>query len=282
MSGWRLGTVPYLNAHPLTCALQDQAWLATRGAPAYLESHVPARLLPELVEGRLDAALVSTAGVLPLPGFAILAGFGVCSDGPVQSIQLYCTRPVQEIRSVALDTSSRSAVLLAQVLFRERWAIRPRIVRMEPELAAMLRDCDAGLLIGNPALQANEAVRRGRFPGTPPFRYDLGEEWSRMTGLPFVYAAWTLREDEESSGLPELLLQAATWGLARRDQLAKAGARELDIPLKVARTYLEESIRYSLGEREFRGLGRFCELAVGHGLLPEGSRIRVIEGGTSR
>jgi chorismate dehydratase len=270
----RLGTVPYLNADPLTAALRRDDAALLVGDAVRIGAEVPSQLLQTLLDGELDAALVSTAGVLPHPRLWILPGMSVSSRGPVRSIQLYCRRPVEEVRRVALDASSRSAVALTRVLFAERWRRRPEFVTLPPDLPAMLEQADAALLIGNPALQANHRLAAGDWPHLAVESLDLGGVWDDLTGLPFVYAVWAAPDDRDLGRLTRALLRAKEWGLRRRGMLAARGAEELGLPLEVTRHYLDEAIRYDLGEAERAGMARFCELAVRHGVLPPTSAVR--------
>ena len=276
---WQLGTVPYLNADPLAAALREPDAERLVGEPVSLEALIPSELLPQLLAGALDAALVSTGGVLPYEELRILPGGCVASHGPVRSIQLYCRRPVAEVESVALDASSRSAVALARVLFAERWKTSPQFVTRPPHLPSMLEEADAALLIGNPALQANQVVDGGGWSGPPLQHLDLGAEWDDLTGLPFVYAIWAAPLRRESGPihherLAALLLKAQEWGLAHRPELAERGAAELGLSRELCYQYLTESIRYDLGPAERAGMERFCELAVRHGVLPPTSAVR--------
>jgi chorismate dehydratase len=277
---WQLGTVPYLNADPLAAALREPDAALLVGDAVDLQALVPAELLPRLLAGDLDAALVSTAGVLPHEELRILPVGCVSSRGPVRSIILYCTRPVNEIRTVALDASSRSAVALTRVLFAERWQLAPEFVTLPPDLPRMLEQADAALLIGNPALQANARLTRHEWTGPDLDRLDLGEVWDQLTGLPFVYAVWASpgrRRDEpvDHTRLTRALCYARDWGLKRSGMLASRGAETLHLPYEVCHDYLTHAIRYHLGPDERAGMERFCELAIKHGVLPPTSAVRI-------
>jgi chorismate dehydratase len=275
---WKLGVVPYLNADPLAAALREPDAAFLVGDAVEPSATVPSQLIHRLLDGELDAALVSAAAVLPHPELRILPEMCVGSRGAVQSIQLYCRTPVREVRTVALDASSRSAVALTRVLFAERWRTRPEFVTLPPQLPLMLEQADAALLIGNPALQANEVLDRGRWRGPAVHRLDLGAEWDALTGLPFVYAVWAAPADRDLDRLTRVLLHAKQWGMRRLGLLAARGAEELGIPHSVALEYVTRSIHYHLGPRELAGLEGFCRLGVEHGVLPAGSGVRLWSG----
>jgi chorismate dehydratase len=285
---WRLGTVPYLNAAPLTAALREPDAALLVGDTVELSATVPSQLLETLLGGQLDAALVSTGGVLPHAHLRALPDMAIASFGPVRSIQLYCQKPVEQVETVALDSSSRSAVALTRVLFAERWRRQPRFMTLPPDLPTMLQNADAALLIGNPALQANQRLTDGGWDGPSLRQFDLGAEWTDLTGLPFVYAVWAAPERTPSGRpadlerLTRVLLHAKEWGMRRRDRLAVQGAEELHLPEAVTRHYVYEAIRYHLGAEERAGMQRFCELAVRHGVLPPTSAVRFAEFSLSR
>ena len=127
----------------------------------------------------------SAASYATIPDLVILPGVAIASRRPVRSILLVSKVPVNQIRSVALDTSSMTSVALTKVLFARLWKATPTFASMPPDLDAMLQVNDAALVIGYLALK----VDRGRY-----LSWDLAEEWIRLTGKPFVFAFWAVRE----------------------------------------------------------------------------------------
>lgn len=273
---WRLGTVPYLNADPLTAALRQPDGPLLVGDPVELHGLVPSELIGALLRGEVDAALVSTAAVVPEPDLTLLTEGGcVSSRGPVRSIQLYCRRPLAEVTTVALDASSRSAHALARLLCAARWGLRPRFLTLPPDLPRMLAEADAALLIGNPALLANEQIRAGALADQVVESHDLGAEWTEWTGLPFVYAAWAVRPGVDRDRLAGILRRAREWGLRRLPALAARGAESLGVPPETAREYLGVAIRYEFGGEEAAGLREFCRLGRENGVLPPTAAVRL-------
>jgi len=266
----RLGTVPYLNAEPLVAALRDRG----RFPEVALSSMVPSQLLGALLRGELDAALVSSAGVLPEAGLRILPVGCVAARGAVRSIQVYHRAPLAEVRSLALDSSSRSATALTRLLFRCRFGHDPEYLTLPPDLDRMLAAADAAILIGDPALRANHRLNSGTWPGPLPARTDLGAEWLAHTALPFVYAVWAMPQDRDASRLAATLRRTLDLGLAQREQLAAEGARALGIPASETRAYLLDTIRYELGPEERTALTHFCSLAREYDVLPGDAAVR--------
>src|SRR5262245_22914362 len=177
MSALRVGVVPYLNARPLTYGLENRPEL-------HLVADVPAALVERLRAGDLDVALVSSVELFQDPRYQMLPGLGVASRGPVESVLLFGKVPVPQARTLSLDTSSRSGVARSVLeQFRRRPPMR---IRHDPPTADPATiPADLVLRIGDPAL----GIPHASFATV----VDLGEEWTRHTALPFVYAVWIVR-----------------------------------------------------------------------------------------
>ena len=257
----RIGAVGYLNARPLTWALdrEPSRWVVRYDVPS-----VCAALLHE---GEVDLGLIPSIEYLQSNDYRFVPGVGIGSRGPVASVALYTRKPVGEIRSIALDTSSRTSVTLIQVLCRHHFHIDPSFVAHGPDLAAMTSMCDAGLLIGDPAFDADHEAIGLR-------KIDLGEMWTEMTGLPFIYAAWTGRPAAVTDGVVESLQQAQAEGVRAREEIAaEYGAGDVARAARAA-VYLRDNVKYGLGGQEAEGLQMFLNLAADMGLAP---RRRTLE-----
>lgn len=240
LAGFRVGSVPYLNAVPLTRGIEDQVQFVP-----------PALLGTMLRDGKLDAALLSVTEALFHPGYDILDGICIGSLGEVKSVYLAHTGPLEEVAQVHLDPASLTSVNLLKVLLAEK-GLRPDFIPLldyDPELMP-----DNVLLIGDPAI---------RYRRTRPERefWDLGAAWMEMTGLPFVYAVWVLRRDKDTSDLRRILREARDFG---RETLEDIIRDRSDFDEAFRRDYLGWHIHYHLGEDEKRGLARFAELLRRH------------------
>lgn len=250
----RLGAVSYLNTRPLVYGLEE------RPARFSLRFDVPARCAELLHANEVDLGLIPS---IEYPGhdYRIVPGVSIASDGPVASVAIFTKVPIENIQSIALDTSSRTSVALLRVLCARWFDIEPRLVHMAPDLDRMIRECDAALVIGDNALFVDhEALGLEKI--------DLGEEWIGMTGLPFVYAFWAGRAGVVGGADITALQTARDRGLAAT---AVIGWQLFPtIPAKAARAdlYLRENVKYALGEPEIAGLQRFYELAEEVGVLP--------------
>jgi len=256
MSPLRIGAVGYLNARPLTWALdrEPSRWRVRYDLPS-----VCARLLQD---DEVDLGLVPSIEYLQAPDYRFVPGVGVTSRGAIASVALYSTRPLDQIRHIALDTSSRTSVALIQVLCRHHFRISPRFVPHGPDLAVMTRDFDAGLLIGDPAFEADHVAMGLQ-------KFDLGLEWTAMTGLPFVYAAWTGRRGRVSAADVRRLQDAQQEGLAAVDQIAAEYACGDPARTAKAARYLRDNVKYGLGPEEAAGLQTFLDYAADLGLAPQ-------------
>jgi chorismate dehydratase len=251
----RIGAVGYLNARPLTWALDRTP------ARWQMRYDVPAVCSALLSAGDVDLGLASSVEFLQRPDYKLVPGIGIGSRGAITTVALYSRGPVDQIRNVALDTSSRTSVALVRVLCRHWFDIAPTFVPHGPDLAGMIEQHGAALLIGDPAFDADhEALGL--------VKTDLGEAWFQMTGLPFVYAAWTGRPGVIGPADVEGLQQARAEGLAHVDTIAREyGGTDVRRVARAA-AYLRDNVRYDLGPAETEGLQRFLDLAADLGLAP--------------
>jgi chorismate dehydratase len=178
----------------------------------------------------------------------------------VASVAIFSKVPTERIRSIALDTGSRTSIGLLRVLCRYWFDIDPRVASMAPDPGRMLDEFDAALVIGDNALFF-DAERLG------VEKIDLGEKWVEMTGLPFVYAFWAGRPGIVSAADATRLQQARDRGIAATVTIGRQSFPDDAAKAKRADEYLRQNVRYELGEREIAGLRRFYELAAEIGIL---------------
>jgi chorismate dehydratase len=249
----RLGAVDNLNARPLVYGLELASDLFT------VRFDVPSKCASLLHEGAIDIGMIPSIEYLRgTSSYVIVDGMGIVSDGPVASVALFSTKPLDRIQSIALDTSSRTSTGLVRVLCRESFGLEPEFVPMPPSIEGMVTRCDAALLIGDPALYLDHA-RLGLT------KIDLGERWTEMTGLPFVWAFWAGRASGISAEARDALIRARDAGVAASDAIADAYCGPERAAL--GRSYLRENIQYTLDERAAAGLRRYYELAERHGVV---------------
>jgi len=220
----------------------------------------PSVCADQLARGEVDIGLIPSVEYQRIPNLAIIPGISISSIKKVRSLLLIKPKERKEIRSVALDTSSRTTAALTQILLFETRGIRPEFVAHPPDLEKMLNRCDAALLIGDAALQVN------------PEDYDtidIIEEWAGWQKKPFVCAVWACRRDVASApGLAETFLAAKEWGLQRFPEIAADYAKSLNLPVKFLEDYLKYNINFDLNPEHIEGLQEFYRLAEKHGLIP--------------
>jgi len=252
----RLGAVSYLNAEPHVHGLE--------GDPGFrIERDLPSRVARRLHAGEVDLGIIPSIEYAFGP-YAIVPGAAIASRGPVRSVCLFHRGPLERVRRVALDTSSRASAALVRVLLRERLGRDPQYVPMGPGLVDMLAVADAALLIGDRALD-----QEGELP-----RLDLGEEWLRLTGLPFVFAFWAGRAGAVNPAGVRRLQAALADGRAHADQIAERQARGVPGRAERYRGYLRENIVFELGEQEQAGLREFYRRAHALSLIPAVPELR--------
>lgn len=240
----RVAAVSFLNTKPLIEGLE-------RDVDLYLD--VPSRLITGLRDGSFDVALLPVADIPTLPGATIIAnaggthGGGIACEGPTLTVRIFSDRPLASITTLLCDTDSHTSVNLARVILRERYGVTPHL-RPLPRNAAPDGPC---LLIGDKVISAPppEPLRA--------FEADLGAEWHALTGLPFVFAAWTARPGFDATPVAPLLSAALTSGLARLPQLAAEYAPPRHWPVDTALSYFANVLRYPLADRELQAVRLF-------------------------
>ena len=252
----RIGAVAYLNAQPLVFALP---WLAPR---AEIVVDLPSRLADGLAAGRLDVALIPSIEYVRQPGSTIVSDACISCDGPVRSVKLYSRVPVGQMRRLALDEGSRTSAVLTRILLAERFGVRPAVEPLPIGSALDESAADATMLIGDRGMIAP--------PGKFEFVWDLGQEWSQWTGLPFVFAAWVARPGAELQGIGRILAAARDEGLRRFAEIARLAAPSVGLPEEECTAYLRDHLEYHLGQRQRQGLKLFYELAGRQQLAPAG------------
>jgi chorismate dehydratase len=258
----RISAISYLNTAPLM-------WDFEHGEAARdfdISYTLPSACARELQGGTADIGIIPAAAYAQVPGLMVLPGVAIASRRPVRSILLVSKLPADKIRTVALDTSSMTSVALTRILF-EKWLGGGRtFTSMAPDIDKMLASHDAGLLIGDPALQ----VDRSRY-----LTIDLAEEWIHRTGKPFVFAFWVLRQEAlrdtpQPQDLTNIFQQSRDHGLKAQslNHISSEWAPRLGLSESNVRSYLTESIYYHLDAGCLEGLQLFYRYAAEIGALP--------------
>ena len=275
----RLGAVSYLNARPLVFGLETSPECVVR-------FDVPSQCAELLHGGAIDVGLIPSIEYLRprvrTEPYAIVPDLAIASNGPVASVAIFTTRPMADVRSIALDTSSRTSVALLRVLCARVFGINPALEHWAPDLDAMLGQCDAALIIGDKALIQDSGevqVVVSGFSRTSGDmiaveKIDLGEVWTRTTGLPFVWAFWAGRSGCMSPAQVGALQLARDRGLQCTDEIARTYFKDAPERQPIGARYLRDNIKYSLGGDEQAGLKLFFQYAAEAGVVDHANSLR--------
>ncbi|PYT15256.1 MAG: hypothetical protein DMG59_14475 [Acidobacteria bacterium] len=246
----RVCAVSYLNTVPLVWGMLHGE---ERGV-FDLGFALPSECADQLASGEADIGIVPVIE-MARQKLEYFRGTGIACHGPVRSILLVSKVPFREIRTLATDAGSRTSVILARVILAEKFGVEPRLISRRADLAPMLGEADAALLIGDPALRLN--------PSTLPFEVlDLGGEWVAMAGLPMVFAVWAGRKEIIQDRYERAFAGSCRYGLACLDDIVRQESHGRQVHQELARKYLTEHIIFELGERDYAGLQLFLEHAA--------------------
>ncbi|HEY4321205.1 MAG TPA: menaquinone biosynthesis protein [Gemmatimonadales bacterium] len=265
----RLGRIPWINAAPVYAAM-DRGLVPS---PRTVVSATAAELNDLLAAGELDLSVISAVEYArDAQRYHLLPDLAISCDGPVHSVALFSRKPVSELdgATVLRTASSRTSLLLLELICRHVWHVAPNFVTARAEandlgnLAALPHD--AVLVIGDAALHL-------RASGIYPVFEDLGLAWKRWTGLPFVFAVWAARRDADRDDVLAVhrdLLASRDWGVQHLDLIADEAAARSGIPRATCRAYLDD-LDHQLSYRHLAGLTDFFGRLANDGLVPDGS-----------
>jgi chorismate dehydratase len=249
--------VSYLNTVPLVWGLLHSPDPMLREA-FELRFALPSDCAAQLASGEADI------GIIPVIEMArqkleYFRGAGIACHGPVRSILLIAKVPMSRIKTLAVDAASRTSVMLARVILAEKYGVEPKLVARPADLAAMLGEADAALIIGDPALRLD--------PATLPFEtLDLGGEWTSMTGLPMVFAVWSGRKEVIQDRYACVFLESCRYGIQHAADIARIEGPARGVSEELALRYVTRHIVYELGERDYQGLELYVKMAMAVGV----------------
>ncbi len=261
----RISAISFLNTVPLMWDFEH--------APSQelkrnfrIEYTVPSQCAVQLHDGTADIGIVPVITTATIPGLAILPDISISAKGPVRSILLVSKVPVEDIKTVAADTSSRTSVALTRILLTKFFGGERKLTPMAPELASMLRHCDAALLIGDPALMAKTSGYHV---------YDLAQVWHEKTGTAFVFAVWAvrqaaLRDTDPALDVTGIFQRSRDNGLREENiaTIAREWAPRLELPESDIASYLRDNIYYYLDGACMQGLELYFRYAQELGIIP--------------
>jgi chorismate dehydratase len=266
----RVSAIRFLNTLPLMYDFTHPPTDAQLREHFDVHFTLPSQCADELRTGAADIGIIPVAALAEIPRLHIIRDVAIAAKAAVRSILLISKRPLEQVKTVAADTSSRTSVALLRVLFARRWKAAPDFVPEPPQIKRMLAVHDAALVIGDPALYYDLSA-------SPYQCFDLAAEWIAMTGTPFVFALWALREEKldlaRNIDPAAVFLRSRDNGVAHVHQLASEASGP-DASRAHIEHYLRHNIDYSLDAANLDGLKLFFRYAHECGALPDAPELR--------
>ena len=287
MKKLRISIVQYLNTAPLV-------WGFTNGplqGKYDLSFTVPSQCAEALRAAAADVAIIPAIEYQRIDDLVVLPDLAIASKRRVRSLLLIAKKPIEQVRRIALDRSSRSTQALTRILCAKHWEIAPEFVEADPDLDAMLRVTDAALLIGDPALRLSVAIESAAKRGATGeqicaassvgvagaenlYVYDVVEEWRRMTNLPAVLAIWAGRRDVVTPEVAADFAASRDFGMAHITEISSAASGEMQLLPAVLSDYLRQNIDFSLGQENRKGMDLYFRLSAKLQLI---SAVKAVE-----
>jgi chorismate dehydratase len=281
----RIAAIDFLNPAPLMWDFNHEPGESHLAERYEIHLTTPSQCATQLASGEADIGLVPIAAYAELPKLKIIPGCAIASLDHVRSILLAVRNPegIEQVRTVALDTASRTSSAYARILFQKYWNPRTTFMAHEANLDAMLKAADAALLIGDPALLALEDQQaREHRTGEKILYIDLAHEWRARTGVPWVSAFWAVRPDAleladiAAEDVVRDFVTSRDNGVAHVDELVTEWSGKIAVPADTIRTYLTRNIHYVLDRDCTCGLDLFYRYAAECGILPAAPPLRML------
>lgn len=280
MTKLRISIVQYLNTAPLVRGFTHGPLQGKYD----LSFTVPSQCAEDLRRGAADVAIIPAIEYQRISNLVILPDLSIASKNKVRSLLLISKKPIEEVQSIALDSSSRSTQALTRILCAIAWHINPTFSEAQPDLDKMLETSDAALLIGDPALRVALALQPATpLDGSGPLVclapnigihnaealhiYDIVEEWRMATSRPAVLAVWAARPEVATTELADEFSASLEFGKSQLPQICREAAEELSLPEEDLERYLRENIDYSLDDENRNGLLAYYAHAYKLGLI---------------
>lgn len=242
----KIGAVSYLNTKPLVTSLEEIA-------PDFdLVFDLPSRLADRLAASELAVALIPVVEAVS-SGYTIVSDACIACHGPVRSVKLFSRVAGEYINTLALDEGSRTSCILSQILLANQFGVRPKTIPLPIDADWRASPADAVLVIGDRAMKVDDHGFE--------FSWDLGEQWFRQTGLPFVFAVWAARPITCLGELDWILTTCRDAGLEQLDRIAASHAANYGLSREDCFDYLNRHLHFQLGAQEKKGAQLFFEEA---------------------
>lgn len=261
----KLGSVSFLNAKPITYALENN-----------LIEHdfeiiqtPPSELSQKLYSKEIDLGLIPVAELLKRKNYKVVPGISISSFGKVDSVIVVAKKELKDLKSIAVDKRSQSSTALLRIVLEIFNGVHPEYISADIDRDNLMSDIDGAMLIGDSGLKTFYEPQNG-------YRvYDLGEIWTEKTGLPFVYAVFAVNKDVILGDNLKALKESKKYGLGITDKIAEAESNKLGIDYDICLKYLTERIKYDLGEEEIKGIVKYSELLSDLGQAEKISKLDI-------
>ena len=267
----RISAISFLNTAPLMWDFEH----GEAGRDFAIDYTIPSACAAALAADQADIGIIPAVTYAEIPGLVILPNIAIAAKDFVRSILLVSKKPIEQIETVATDTSSRTSVALLQVLFAKFFGGQRQLTPHAPDLEGMLRSHDAALLIGDAALEISV--------GKEYFVYDLAHLWCERTGQPFVFAFWAVRLDSLNRAprdvdLVKVFQRSRDHGLepANLRIIAQQWSQKLGLSEANILSYLTENVHYYLDRQNHAGLKLFLSYSQEIGLIPAAPELRFL------
>jgi chorismate dehydratase len=284
----RISIVEFLNTAPLVWGFAEGPLMGRYD----LSFTVPSQCAEALRSGTVDVAIIPAIEYQRMDHVVVLPGMAIAAKGEVRSLLVVAKKPIQLAKRIALDTSSRATVALVRMLAKEHWKISPEFVDAAPDAQQMLKEADAALIIGDPALRialkmdaladkvpSGEPCCQGDAENMPVpgfdtlFVYDVAHQWREMTGKPCVLAVWAGRREAITPEIVADFQASKRYGFEHIREIAEAASIKLDLPPRALEVYLRDNIQFDLDEENLAGLRLYFEKAAAMGLIARDRRL---------
>jgi len=268
----RISASSYSNTAPLIWSF---LYGSNRGAFELILDNAPARSAELLAQNRIDAALVPVIEYQRIPDILLVPNVCVGAKERVRSVCLVTKgADLKNVKTVALDVSSKTSVALTKIIFREFIGIEPVYKPAKPNLTEMLSNSDCALLIGDPALVINDGQQTA--DNGQLRKFDLAETWREFTGFGFVFAMWMTHKEKADTARKIDFSAARDEGLAHLDEIISNYESEITLTREDFKKYLAENISYSIDDSMMQGLALYHTLAFKNDLCDFNAELRFL------
>ncbi|MFH1561879.1 MAG: menaquinone biosynthesis protein [Nitrospirota bacterium] len=256
----KIGVIPFLNVKPLIYKLEEACLVIDKSVELVYE--YPATLSNLLKNGEIDVGIIPTIDYFRGMGKFVIPQICISSYGKVASVRLFYKDEISRIKQVAVDKGSSTSIALLRIILSEVYSISPLFKEITPVLPQALEENEAVLLIGDQALT------------TSGKSIDLGEEWYKLTQLPFVYALWVIRDGlEDYREIVSLIVESKEFGIRNLNEIVRNESERLSLSKELVSNYLKQIIRYDLKRLELKGILKFVHYAFKHKLIEKEREI---------